>query len=252
MDTPMTPWTWTGACEDVPSSSNPLAGKSLPKKRKRNKKNRKAVDSEASCSDGSSDENEEEYNYYDPTDLHDGDPEEAKNAFNMANMPGEQWEFWKELKTTEKKLFKCVTKKGDGSQRAYIALQGGEITRLTVFMQEPDETVMRVKSRLKIEDFYMNNDTGNVLAYDILDTLAADFDVVAPDSCKGEVKYKKLHCLQKIKRKEYEEKKKQLQNRIIILGKKERTFAVDAERKKFADELQLIKGLRYKYKVSAR
>ena len=251
-DTSKTPSISDGVWDDTPSRSNPSVAKSLSKKRKRSKKIRKAIDSEASCSDGSSDENEEENNFYDSTDLHDGDPEEAKNAFNMENNPDERWVFWRELKTTGKKLFKYITKRGDRSERAYIALQGGGIIRLAVFMQEPDENVMRFERRLKIEDFYLDNDTGNVLAYDILATLSADFDVVAPASCKKEVKYKQLQCLQQITKKEYKEKKEKLQNQIEKFKKKARTLAVDAEQRQFADELQLIKGLRYQYKVSAR
>jgi len=49
-----------------------------------------------------------------------------------------------------------------------------------------------VKPRIKLINTYLEADVGNILAQDIMDILAKNFEVVALKPCRGEINYEQI------------------------------------------------------------
>ena len=245
-------------------------GKHVNKKRR---EHNPYVDDEAACNESNSDgewnENEEEImNAYDPTDLHEGSGDEEQPPHNMQTHRAETWRHWLTLKRSKKKLFKSVHKKDDNEgngEHAYLALEDGGIKNMLILIHQSKDNVLEwFGKRIKICNAYLDRDVGNILAQDIIETLAEGPDpqttgnpdapptIVATDSCAGEIEYDKIagmeaiddEMLEDIRTCEEMSRSYTEQYRRVRLTPEEQK-----EAKKLDRDLPLLRGLRFRYKV---
>jgi hypothetical protein len=230
---------------------------SLPeKKRKKSKEMVSAFfEYEAICD---SDSNEDDFlatddETYDLTDLHFGRANDPQPPFNQESHGDRDWIEWMPLARTKEMMFKHVARVVNGQgEQAFVSLKSSSIKRLSVYIQSMDLSLDRPRERIKINDFYLKDDVGNTLAQDILDTLGAQFEVVAPPSAPEEAPYEFIGCMKKIKMsntiKKWEneiEHMKYLHRRAVSLPQK-----VAARKRLLEAEISVLQSLAYKYEVS--
>lgn len=190
---------------------------------------------------------------YDTTDLHFGRANDPQPSFNQASHGDIDWVEWMPLARTKEMLFKHVARVVNGQgEQAFVSLKSSSIKRLSVYIQSMDLSLDRPKDRIKINDFYLKDDVGNTLAQDILDTLGAQFEVVAPLSAPEEAPYEFIGCMKKIKMsntiKKWDneiEHMKHMHRRAVSLPQEA------AARKRLLEaEISVLQSLAYKYEVS--
>ena len=230
------------------------------------------MEDEAACSDTNSDgewnENEEEIiDAYDPADLHEGSVDEEQPPHNMQTHRAEPWEHWLTLKRSKRKLFKSVHKKDDdegNGEQAYLALEEGGIRNMLILIHQSKDTVLEwFGKRIKICNAYLDLDVGNILAQDIIETLAEGPDpqstgdrdpptIVATDSCAGEIEYDKIAGMEAVDDKMLGEISVCEQISEMYTEKYRRgglTYQEQKEARKYDLDLPLLRGLRFRYKV---
>jgi hypothetical protein len=173
-----------------------LTQKGKPVRRKRNGAGA-FFDDKAGCSSGSENEwnEEEETNVYDSGDLHEGSEDEEQPIHNMRSHPGSNWIKWGTLQRSGRQMFKHVQKADvDGrGEQAYLSLEDGGIRNMLILIHQSNDTALEwVKPRIKLINTYLEADVGNILAQDIIDTLAENFEVVALKPCRGEINYEQI------------------------------------------------------------
>ena len=222
----------------------------LPGKKK--KKSNQYIDNQALCEDSDMEEDESGDDEYDQKDLHFGRANDPQPAYNKESHGAEDWAEWLPLVRSKDMLYKHVARKADGgSEQAFICLASNAIKRLSVCIQVKDKSLDRLKDRIKINDFYLSDDVGNVLAQDILDTLGDKFDVVAPKSAAKEVPYKYIGCMEKVSMGTIIEKWEEEIQQILVRHRMQVNLpaAAAARRRELEMEIAILNSLSYKYEV---
>lgn len=218
---------------------------------KKKRKSNECIDYEALCN-SDMEEDESGDDEYDQNDLHYGRANDPQPAYNMESHGAEDWAEWLPLVRSKDMLYKHVAKEASGgSEQAFICLESNAIKRLSVRIQVKNKSLDRPKDRIKINDFYLRDDVGNVLAQEILDTLGDKFEVVAPKSAAKEVPYKFIGCMEKLSAGATIKKWKEEIRQILVSHRNQVNLPAAAAARKQVLEMEIatLNSLSYTYKV---